>query len=721
MSKRTYNTKSQDGFTLWELSIVMLIMVGLFVALVNIMPYIIKRDNVEVDKQVVIKLDQQLLGFIATYNRLPCPDNNSDGIENCASGTSSGSIPYKTLGLNEDYAGLGSIPIQYAVFRNTATNSDLTNITDLFNPTDSHGTTTTLNNVNGLDFCTALTNGKASTFSTSFAHIILPDGTPKAVPYVIVSAGLENKDGGTTTFDGRNATAALDFESANKPHNAGYDDTVYSKSFDELAATLNCDTAQNSLNLLADAKATHTENVTQKDSLKESTDMAIIITIAQTALGVANTALAIYALAVAIQVVVAASAYVAAQVAVCVASLGTACGLLAKAIVGLVAAVVGAVLSAVSIGLNVAAVIVQIIAVVKLVDVSKRIGSTSVTNADGDVVVGVPDPSESTGGTSYADMAVEARNSANELKKDVVDKTIEARNQINSVLSGGTTVRNRFNTIKFYTQELVNTNAAVGDVLVSSYSNAANNEAQADINRANTAINNISLAKTEADNAVVDLGTWPAYDDIDFNKVDAHLAITDGYMTIAENNFTAINNNYLTIKYRAINARDRLNALITPLVNERNLLNGYLSTLLPFNGPPAPQVDTAAEEAAVRARVAEINARLSILYDARNKAQNIINYMNAVVRPATPPFDPGDLRNRLEVEIGTQFGKILGAKATAKDASETIESAIEADENATYMEDNISSGNPPPTTTTFSLSLGVDAILREADKKGVER
>jgi type II secretory pathway pseudopilin PulG len=719
MGKRTYkNTNNQEGFTLWELSIVMLIMIGLFVALVNIIPYIVKRDNIQLDKQVVVKLDQQLLGFIATYNRLPCPDSNANGEENCIGGTSSGSIPYKTLGLNEDYAGIGSIPIQYAVFRNTASMADLTNITDLFNPTDSHGTTTTLNNVNGLDFCTALTNGKTSTFSSAFAHIILPDGSAKAVPYVIVTAGLSSKDGGTTTFDGRNATASMDFEPANKPHNAGYDDTVYSKSFDELASTLNCDTAQNSLNLLADAKATHSENVTQQASLKDSADLAIIITIAQTALGIANTAMAIFNLVTGVAVVIAASAYLSITIAACIASLGTACGAVVSGIAALVAAVVAIVLAGVSVALNIAAVIIQIIAVVRLVDVAKRAGSTGVTDARGDSIVEVPDPSASSGGTSYADMAVDARNAANDLKAQVVGKTLKARDDIYATLSLGTTIRNRFNGIKNLTQSLANFNTAVGDATFSFYSNAANNEAQSNINRANNAIGRINSAKTEVDNAVVDLGTPPAYTNINFANVDAHLLATDSHMTSASNSFTDLKNNYLTIKNRATIARNRLTTLINISVNRITVINGLLN-----QNPPPAEADTAAERNALIAeRNTLTNKLINTLYPARAKAIDIINNMNAVVRPPTPPFDPnGDPRNLLEVEIGTQLGRILAAKSAATEASETISAAIDADANATYMEDNISSGNPLPTTTTLGLSLGVDAILRKADEKGVER
>ncbi|MCF6319130.1 MAG: hypothetical protein L3J83_07625, partial [Proteobacteria bacterium] len=445
----------QFGFSLWELSIVMLIMIGLFVALVNVMPYIVKRENVEVNNQALFKVDQQLLGFIAAYNRLPCPDSGNDGIEDCANNNSSGSIPYKTLGLNEDYAGVGSIPITYAVFRNAGSLADLTNITDLFNPTDSHGTITTLNNINGLDFCTALANGEASTFSASFAHIVMPiSGTQIAVPYVIVTAGLTNADGIDNAFDGRNSTAALDFESANKNHNANYDDTVLTRSFDELASTLNCDTAQNSLNLLADAKATHEENIAQADNLRANAELAAFILGAQIVLGIANTALATFTLATAVTVLTAASALLAGAIASCVILIG--CALIPVYTSAVVAATAAVVASGVAVAANIAALISQAVAIGLIIDVAVRAGATI------SLPEGITDPG-SGDVTTNADLAQQVRAQAEQLKREAAAKVIDSRGDIVNGLNQATTIRNRFNLLTIQTQALADTNAAVND------------------------------------------------------------------------------------------------------------------------------------------------------------------------------------------------------------------------------------------------------------------
>ncbi|MCF6317713.1 MAG: hypothetical protein L3J83_00285 [Proteobacteria bacterium] len=675
----------QYGFSLWELSIVMLILIGLFIALVKIMPYIVQRENVEFDQSIVIKVDEQISGFIATYSRLPCPDSDNDGEENCSS--NSGTIPYKTLGLNEDYAGVGSIPINYAVFRNAGIDADLTNITDFFNPTDSHGTVTTLNQINGLDFCTALANANASAFSTSFAHIVLPDGAMIAVPYVIVTAGMGDADGSGSAFDGLNDTAALNFEAPNKNHNATYDDTVFSKSFAELASALECDTAQNSLNLLADAKATHTENVTQAQNIQEAAELAIIITIMQTALGIANTAMAVYNLVLAGILVGVASASLASAIATCVASLGTACALVGLAIAGLVAAIAAVISAGVSVGLNIAALVVQTIAIVRTIDVANRAGST----------VSVPNPNTSTNTTgpivNNSDLAAQARATAETLKQDAANKVIAARNSINDARGLSVTVRNRFNLLKSETQALANTNAAVSDTLFSSYTNSANSQTQININQANSAITNLASAHTNAINAVSALGAPTLagnYPNADFPLVATRLGLAEPQMTTAQNSFTNLSNSYLSTRLSAINARNRIIAI-------RNAL------------PPLPNNATVAQ---TNAR----NAYLAVLQNAQNRAQAVINRVDEIF---SNPFAPNFGDNIFSTWIGRELGFINAAQGNTTDALETIIGALDAEASATQLENNTGGTNPAPTTTVLPLSLGVDAILQAADDKGV--
>ncbi len=688
----------QYGFSLWELSLVMLIMIGLFVALVNIMPYIVKRDNVAFDNTILVKVDEQILGFIATYNRLPYPDSNSDGLEDASA--NSGTLPYKTLGLNEDYAGVGSIPLVYAVYRNSSANADLANITNIFNPTDSHGTTTTFNHTNGLDFCTSLANGASAAFSASFAHIVLPSGVKKSIPYIIVSAGLADKDGNLNPFDGRNASVALDFESVNKIQNGSYDDIVLSKTFEELAQSLNCDTAINSLNLLADAKATHEENVEQADSLKGDVELSIIITVMQTAVGVANTAIAVYNLGLAAALVGVASVSLASAVATCIASLGTACALVGVAIAGLAAAIAAVVAAGVSVGLNIAALVAQTTAIVKTIDVANRAGSTitppnpnSVTDPNTGVV------------TSNSDLAAQARATAEMLKKDAAEKVIAARSSINDARSLSLSIRNRFSTLKSETQDLVNTNTDVGDALFTSFTNSANNQAQSNLNQSNTAIVGLNNALGDANNAVAAVGAAVStvdpnnplgppiisYPNADFPLARTHLQLAEPDTTAAGTEFTNLNNSYLSTRSFAVNAKNRI-------ITIRNAL------------PPLPG----------NATVAQINARnayLAILNNAESKANTVIGRIDEIF---TNPFDPYFGDNIFNTWIGIELGRINAAQGQTTEALETITGALDAEATATELE-NAGGNNPPPSTNVLNLSTGVDDILKAADEKGVQR
>ena len=694
---RHNKVSKQFGFSLWELSIVMLIMIGLFVALINVMPYIVKREHVELDNSILVKMDDQLMGFIATFNRLPCPDNNNNGLENCGGSNSTGTIPYKTLGLNEDYAGIGSIPVRYAVFRNSGIGADLANITDLFNPTDSHATVTTLNNINGLDFCTAISNAKASSFQSTFAHIILPDGSTKAVPYVIVTAGLANLDGGTSPFEGRNETNSLDFESANKEHNASYDDSVFTKTFDELASSLNCDTAQKSLNLLADAKATHIENLAQAESIKAGATLAAVIIGLQIVVGIANTAIAVATVVAAGVAVAGASVQMGAAIAACIASFGFGCGAVVAAgiAVGLAAAAVVA--AGLSTAANVAALVAQGIALAQVIDVANRAGAViSIPTGSTDPATGVT--------TNYSDLVDTIRAQAEEFKRDAATKVIVSRNSIVNARNLAISIRDRFNVVKGLTQDLVNYNTTVNDIPLSSFTNNANNQTQLNINQANSAITNITSARTDGNNAVNALGTAVSsgipltitYPNADFPLIQTHLMLAQPKTTATGTQFTDLSNSYLNITTQATNAKNRILTL---------------KAANPFPTPVNPLNPTVAEQAAINVWT----VRDAILTTAQGKAQTIIDYMNTVIN------NPLDLRVIFAIWIGTELARVIEAQGNTTDALGTITAALDADANADFLEANAGSGIPNPTTTVLTLSTGVEAILIEADKRGVER
>jgi len=94
------------GFTLIEMAIVLTI-VGLLISTL-LLPLSKQREmnNYSETKKILEEIKEALIGYAVANGRLPCPDNDEDGVEEFAAGQCrganyEGTLPYRTLGVRK--------------------------------------------------------------------------------------------------------------------------------------------------------------------------------------------------------------------------------------------------------------------------------------------------------------------------------------------------------------------------------------------------------------------------------------------------------------------------------------------------------------------------------------------------------------------------------------------------------------------------------------------
>ncbi len=222
---------NKKGYSLVEMSIVIIVLgiIGLLAV-----KTVTKFSSQSLTKQKVNSLQQinnALIGFIYAKHRLPCPDINGNGLEQCAAANLNGFLPTKTLNIKYKVGGF-----RYGVFRKkntTAKNDrDLATLVNRYEPLLPDGATS--NQLNGLDFCLSLITASKQSYTAS--NINSQQINPA---YVIVDAGLTDADNDGNLFDGSNGMGNS-FESSNRKHLNNYDDNVFLMGFNQLSGVLNC-------------------------------------------------------------------------------------------------------------------------------------------------------------------------------------------------------------------------------------------------------------------------------------------------------------------------------------------------------------------------------------------------------------------------------------------------------------------------------------------------
>jgi len=230
--------KHAIGFSLVEMSIVLVIIGILAFFSVKFVSNIGRQALNEQFKNDLQRADQAIIGFIYANNRLPCPDINKNGFEECGIANITGNLPIKTLGIESSLQKKQGGQIRYGVFRkanaNLAIDNDLAQLKDRFEPLlpDSAAS----NQSNGLDLCLALKTASL----TAPDNMQLNIGSSSInVAYAIADSGALDANNDSVLFDGSNGSG-VKFEKPNKPHINNYDDNVLAIGFNELSGRLNC-------------------------------------------------------------------------------------------------------------------------------------------------------------------------------------------------------------------------------------------------------------------------------------------------------------------------------------------------------------------------------------------------------------------------------------------------------------------------------------------------
>ncbi|CAM5304599.1 type II secretion system protein [Thauera mechernichensis] len=225
--------RQQGGFTLLEMTVVMAIIGFIAVLVPRLVSDVATLQNTAKSEDPHVVGEAALLGFAVANHRLPCPDIDGDGWEDCADGRRRGKLPYRSLGLPAPLINAFGFQFDYAVAR--AGGANLTVVADVFAPALPEANPTSAVR-NGLDFCQAL---------RVLGSAVSPPATEPSVggvgvPFALVDPGAIDADRAGDLFDLGNRGALLAFEPADRARSANYDDRVQAPSYAVLLGKLDC-------------------------------------------------------------------------------------------------------------------------------------------------------------------------------------------------------------------------------------------------------------------------------------------------------------------------------------------------------------------------------------------------------------------------------------------------------------------------------------------------
>lgn len=218
------------------------------------------------ERQSLSQADTALITFATVNHRLPCPDTNRDGLEDCTGNAQKGWLPSITLQLAGADPGVSTGQLRYLVQRGGAT-FDLATLGDDWRPleydggppatfdairaTTASGGSYRANILTLADLCQRLEVASGTVLTTGMAQV--RSSPARAVAYAVVHPGIADSDGNGSLFEDVNATAtgAIVDDPARTPLIASYDDLVLERSFVSLQAAFDCQPLFQSINTLA--------------------------------------------------------------------------------------------------------------------------------------------------------------------------------------------------------------------------------------------------------------------------------------------------------------------------------------------------------------------------------------------------------------------------------------------------------------------------------------
>ncbi|UCV01400.1 hypothetical protein KI609_09310 [Acidovorax radicis] len=250
------------------------------------------------ERQALAQADRAIVTFATVMRRLPCPDTNRDGLEDCGAGDQKGWLPSVSLRLAGADPGVDVGQLRYLVQRGGGAN-DLTVLDDAWRPLeyDTTGKTYAMRATTAAggaykadiqtlaDLCQRLEDGRKTPYAAGMAEV--RSSPVRTVAYALVHPGNDDADGNGSLFDGANASADSAVEDpVRRPLLARYNDIVMEHSYVSLLAGLHCAPLIDSINTVALAH----DVVTQVDDLRTGNIAAAKQAVVFAALGAAITA-----------------------------------------------------------------------------------------------------------------------------------------------------------------------------------------------------------------------------------------------------------------------------------------------------------------------------------------------------------------------------------------------------------------------------------------------